>query len=75
LSTDPNEKDPIVNQCALKVEEVTWAEEVGDAAEARITWERGSEDLREVCVEDANTITAWGFVDCDVALDDAVVGI
>jgi hypothetical protein len=25
-------------------------------------------DAREACVEDADTITAWGFVDCDVAL-------
>ena len=31
--------------------------------------------MREACVEGADTITAWGFVDCDAALYAAVVGI
>ena len=68
-------EDPIVNQRALEVEEATWAEEVRDAAEAKSTWDRGSEDAQEAWVEDADTITVWGFVDCAVALDAAVVGM
>ena len=71
----PNKKDPIANQRALEVEEATWAEGPGAAAGAKSIWDRGSKDAWEACVEDAGTITVLGFVDCDVALDAAVVGI
>ena len=50
-----------------------WAKEVGGAAGAKSTWDRGSKNALEECVEDA--FTAWGFVDCEVALDAAVAGI
>ena len=56
-----------------KVEEATRAEAAGDAAEAKSTLDRGSEDTREAYVVDADTITAWVFVDCDISLDAAVV--
>jgi hypothetical protein len=75
LFEDPNEKDPIANQRAFEVDEVTWVKEAGDAAEAKGMRERGFEDAWERYVEDVETITAWGFVDCDFALDAAVVGI
>ena len=68
-----NKKDQISIQRALEVEEVTWTEGEGVAAGAKSTWDRGSKDARAAYVEDA--VTAWGFVDCDVALDAAVVGI
>ena len=72
---DPNNKDPVANQQALKVKESMWAEEKRDVAKVKSTRDWGCEDAREECVEDAETITAWGVVDCDVALDAAVVGI
>ena len=59
----------------LKVEEMTWAKEAGDSTEAKSMWDRGCEDVREACIEDADTITAWDFFDCDVALDTTVAGI
>ena len=77
-------KDWITNQRApeawgggerLEVKEAPWAKEAGDPADAKSTWERDSEDAREACVEDADTITAGGFVNCDVALDAAVARI
>ena len=49
--------------------------EAEDPAEAKITWDRGSNDVQEACVEDADTITMWVVVNCDIALDAAVVGI
>ena len=62
-----------MNQRALKVEEETWVEGAGGAAEAKSTQEWGSKDAQVACVEDA--VTAWGFVDCSVALDATVVKI
>ena len=53
----------------LELEEAMWAREAEGATEAKSTWARGPEDAREVCVEDADTITVWGFVDCGVSLD------
>ena len=77
-------KNWIVNQRApeawggggrRKVKEATWAKEAGDPAKAKSTWNRGFEDAQEACIEDTDTITVWGFVNCGVALDAAVVGI
>ena len=77
-------KDWITNQHALKawgggerlkVEEATWTKEAVDAVKAKSMWDRGFNDTRETCVEDTDTITEWGFVNCDVTLDAAVVGI
>ena len=59
----------------LEVKEATCAKEVGDPAKAKDTWDRRFEEAWEVCVENADTIIVWGFVDCNVALDAAVVGI
>ena len=44
-------------------------------AGAKSTWDQGSKDAREACVEDADTITVWGLVDYDVALDATVIKI
>ena len=77
-------EDWIANQCApeacgggerLEVEEAAWAKEAGDPAKSKSTWDRGSEDARGTCVEDTDTITVWVSVDCEVALDAAMVGI
>ena len=69
----PDKKDPIANQRALKVQEATWADGAGGATGAKSTWDRGSKDTRAACVE--STVTEWGFVDCNIALDATVVGI
>ena len=50
-----------------------WAKEVGGAAGAKSTRDWGSKEARVACVEDE--VTAWSFVDCDVAMDAAVVEI
>ena len=49
--------------------------EAGGATEANSTWDRGSGDVWEAYVEDTDTITAWGFVNCNIALNAVVVGI
>ena len=52
-----------------------WAEEARDATKAKSTRDWGSKDTWEARVEDTDTITAWGFINCGAALYTAVVGI
>ena len=59
----------------LDVEETTWTKEAGGAAKAKSMLDRGSEDAQEAYIENADTITVWGCVDCDVALDAAMIVI
>ena len=42
-----------------------------DAVEAKSMWDRGTKDAREAYLEDADTITTWGFVSCEITLDAA----